>query len=89
VRTDHRCTCQVIVGLAVRRCDRRAWDGSGGGCEGACAPADACLAADAGAFLALSGEDVGVAGVGVAPAQVAVEGPGLHGVVGDGWSWPG
>ena len=50
--------------------------------EGASAPADALLAADAGAFAALGGEDVGVAGVGVAPAQVGVQGPGLDGVVG-------
>jgi hypothetical protein len=32
------------------------------------------FAADAGAFAALSGQDVGVAGVGVAPAQVVVDG---------------
>lgn len=44
---------------------------------GASAPADAFLAADAGAFLALGGEYVGVAGVGVAPAQVAVQCLGL------------
>jgi len=50
--------------------------------SGTCAPADALLVADAGAFLALSGEDVGMAGVGVAPAQIGVECPGLRGVVG-------
>ena len=32
------------------------------------APAALSFAADAGAFAALSGQDVGVAGVGVAPA---------------------
>jgi hypothetical protein len=57
----------------------------GAGCsscdyKGASAPADAPFAADAGAFLALSGEDVGVAGVGVVPVQVAVQGPGLRGM---------
>jgi hypothetical protein len=31
------------------------------------------LAADAGAFAALGGQDVGVAGVGVAPAQVLLQ----------------
>lgn len=46
----------------------------------ASAPADAFLAADAGAFPALGGEDVGVASVGVAPALVAVQGLGLRGV---------
>ena len=44
--------------------------------------ADALLAADAGAFAALGGQDVGVAGVGVAPAQVGVQLAGLDGVVG-------
>jgi hypothetical protein len=38
------------------------------------------LAADAGAFAALGGEHVGVAGVGVAPAQVCLEPPGRRGV---------
>ncbi|BDM74760.1 hypothetical protein HEK616_82470 (plasmid) [Streptomyces nigrescens] len=32
-----------------------------------------------GAFLALGGEHVGVAGVGVAPAEIGVQGPGLRG----------
>ena len=54
---------------------------SEGRCEWACAPADAFLAADAGAFAALGCENVGVTGVGVAPAQVGVRGPGLDGVV--------
>ena len=31
------------------------------------------FAADAGSFAALSGQDMGVAGVGVAPAQVVLE----------------
>jgi hypothetical protein len=35
-----------------------------------------------GAFAALGGQDVGVAGVGVAPAQVTLEFAGLDGVVG-------
>lgn len=43
-------------------------------------PADALLAADVGAFLALGGEYVGVAGVGVAPAQEVLQGLGLRGV---------
>lgn len=40
-----------------------------------CSPADAFLTAGAGGFPALCGEYVGVAGVGVAPAQVGVRGP--------------
>ena len=40
------------------------------------------LAADAGAFAALGGEDVGVAGVGVAPTQVGVEPAGQDRVFG-------
>lgn len=50
-------------------------------------PAPASLAnairedqAATGAFLALGGQDVGVAGVGVAPAQVPVQSPGLRGM---------
>ena len=42
-------------------------------CEWASAPADAYLAAEAGAFAALGCENVGVTGVGVAPAQVGVQ----------------
>jgi len=38
-------------------------------------------AADAGPFPALGGQDVGVAGVGVAPAQVVLQPPGQHGVI--------
>lgn len=57
-------------------------DGSGHRIEdGAPSPVDALLAADAGAFRALCGEYAGVAGVGVAPAQAGVQGPGLDGVV--------
>jgi hypothetical protein len=37
--------------------------------------------ADAGPFAALGGQDVGVAGVGVAPAQVILELAGQRGVV--------
>ena len=40
------------------------------------------LAADAGAFTALGGQDVGVAGVGIAPAQVALQAAGQDRVVG-------
>jgi hypothetical protein len=40
------------------------------------------MAPDAGAFAALGGQDVGVAGVGVAPAQVVLKAEGQHGVVG-------
>jgi len=46
------------------------------------APADAFLAADAGAFFAFGDQDARVAGVGIAPAQVGVQGPGLDRVVG-------
>ena len=38
------------------------------------------LTADAGAFAALRGQHVGVAGVGVAPAQVCVQAAGQSGV---------
>ena len=55
---------------------------SGYGFEGASSPSDAFLASQASAFLALGGQDVAVAGVGVAPAQVGVQGLRLHGVVG-------
>ncbi|GHE14596.1 hypothetical protein GCM10010339_85820 [Streptomyces alanosinicus] len=48
-----------------------AWSRCGG--EGASSPADAFLAADAGTLAALGGQDLGVAGVGVAPAEVAVQ----------------
>ena len=48
----------------------------------AAAPSGAFLAACAGAFAVLGGDDVGVAGVGVAPAQVCLELVGQHGVVG-------
>lgn len=56
---------------------------SGGAGERSSAPADAFLAADAdaGAFAALGGQDVGVACVGVAPAQVGVQFAGQGGVV--------
>ena len=40
------------------------------------------LAADAGALAALGGQDIGVAGVGVAPAQVSLKLAGQHGVAG-------
>jgi hypothetical protein len=40
------------------------------------------FAADAGTFAALGGQDVGVAGVGVAPGQVCLQAPGQHGVTG-------
>src|SRR4029453_11212048 len=46
------------------------------------APALLAFAADAGAFTALGGKDVGMACVGVAPAQVGVQVAGKHGVVG-------
>lgn len=53
-------------------------------CPLAPAPADALLPSDASAFLVFGGQDVAVTGVGVgvAPAQAGVQGPGLHGVVG-------
>ena len=40
------------------------------------------FAADPGAFSALCGEDVGIAGVGVAPAQVGLQPARQHGLVG-------
>jgi len=40
------------------------------------------FAADLGAFAALGGQDIGVAGVGVAPPQVVLEIAGEDGVVG-------
>ena len=40
------------------------------------------FAADAGAFAVLGGQDVGVAGVGVAPPEVGLQVTGEHGVVG-------
>lgn len=46
------------------------------------APAVAFFAADAGTFAAMGPEDLGVAGMVVAPAQVLVQVPGLHDVVG-------
>jgi hypothetical protein len=48
--------------------------------RGTAAPAEAFLAADAGAFAALGGEYIGVAGVGVAPAQIGVQGTSLDGM---------
>jgi hypothetical protein len=36
----------------------------------------------AGAFLAYGGQEIAVAGVGIAPAEVGVQGPALHSVVG-------
>jgi len=45
-------------------------------------PASLSFAADAGAFTALGGQYVGVAGVGVAPAQVGLQLSGQRGVVG-------
>lgn len=56
--------------------------GSGRKPERSTAPADVFLAADACAFASLGGEDVRVAGVLVAPAQVGVQGAGPDGVVG-------
>jgi hypothetical protein len=40
------------------------------------------FAADAGAFAALGGPDVGVAGVGVAAGQMVLQAAGQHGVAG-------
>ena len=54
-----------------------------GSCGGlGSSPALLAFAADAGAFLALGGEDVGVAGVGIAPAQVRLQPPSQDRVVG-------
>jgi hypothetical protein len=44
-------------------------------------PALLAFAADAGAFAALSGPDVGMASVGVTPGQVGLQPAGQHGVV--------
>ena len=52
------------------------------------APALLAFAADAGAFPALRGDDVGVAGVGVAPAQVRLRVASQHGAVGGSRSRP-
>lgn len=56
------------------------WSGCGG--EGASAPVNALLDADAGAFAALCDQDVGVAGVLVAPARRGVQLACLDGPVG-------
>ena len=53
-----------------------------GGLCGWSSPFVAFLGSDSGAFAALGGEEVGVAGVGVAPAQVGVQAAGEDGVVG-------
>lgn len=45
-------------------------------------PASLAFAADAGALAALGGEDVGVAGAGVVPAQIGLQPPGRRGVIG-------
>src|SRR5262245_56166257 len=52
-----------------------------GGVELGASPALLALAADAGTFAALGGQDVGVAGVGVGPAQVVMQAAGQGGVV--------
>ena len=44
-------------------------------------PSVLAFAADAGAFAALGGQHVGVAGVGITPAQVRLQPPGQRGVV--------
>ena len=46
------------------------------------------FAADAGAFAALRGQDVGMAGVGVAPGEIVLQAAGQHGVIRDGPSRP-
>jgi len=53
---------------------------SGRSSERLSTPADA-FAADAGAFTPLRGQGVRVSGVGVTPAQVALQATGKHGVV--------
>jgi len=60
--------------------DQERWPGSCG--LAWAAPALVSFAADAGAFSALCGEDVGVAGVLVAPPQVGLQPAGQGGVVG-------
>ena len=57
-----------------------------GGLDLGASPALLAFAADAGAFAALGGHDVGVAGVGVAPAQVILQLAGQ--TVWLGWSEP-
>jgi len=42
----------------------------------------ALFSADLGAFAALSGEEVGVAGVGVTPPEMGLESAGQHDMVG-------
>jgi hypothetical protein len=70
----------VIGSAAACRLNHRT--GSGRSSDGPAAPADAFLAADAGAFAALGGQDIGVACVGTAPAEVTLQFPGLDGVAG-------
>lgn len=46
------------------------------------APVEALLAADAGSFAVLGGQEVGVRGVAIAPGQKEVQSAGPNGVVG-------
>ena len=51
-------------------------------CRAWSAPTLVAFAAYPGSFSMLGGDDVWVAGVGVAPAEVVVQGAGGHGVIG-------
>ena len=83
-RPDYAARLQQARGGSWTRLVR--WDGqpakrdSSGGPGSWLTPPSLAFAADAGAFAALGGQDVGVAGVGVTPAQVGLQFPGEHGV---------
>ena len=51
-------------------------------CDSWSAPSVALLGLDSGAFAALGSEQLRIAGIGVAPAEVAVQASGQHNVVG-------
>src|SRR5258708_6628189 len=72
-RRRKACSSDARLAVICRGPDR--WSGR------ASAPADALLAADAGAFPALGCQDIWVAGVGVAPGQVVLQAAGQHGVI--------
>ena len=68
-----RCPGALLVASALAMNVHRVWSC---GFRFRAAPALLAFAADAGSFAALGGQDVGVAGVGVAPAQVVLQSAG-------------
>jgi hypothetical protein len=66
---------------ALVRCPRTLAGSESCGFGPGAAPALLAFTADAGAFAALGGQHVGVAGVGVTPGQVVLQAPGQHRVV--------